>query len=186
MKRHLRARNEELQWANPSQSVPFFRISEFGTIEGFGEVDGGIGLEVVPYVAATLARDRTAAETGCDLDPDMGGETYYRVSPSLTFATTVFTDFAQTESDSRQINLNRFPLFFPEKRDFFLDGESYYNFGSQQAGGTRFLPYFTRRIGLSDGNPVPILWGLKMQGEAGPFEVGLLDVQVDGTDTSSQ
>ena len=186
MKRHLRVRNEELQWANPSQSVPFFRISEFGTIEGFGEVDGGIGLEVVPYVAATLARDRTATETGWDLDPDMGGETYYRVSPSLTFATTVFTDFAQTESDSRQINLNRFPLFFPEKRDFFLDGESYYNFGSQQAGGTRFLPYFTRRIGLSDGNPVPILWGLKMQGEAGPFEVGLLDVQVDGTDTSSQ
>jgi hypothetical protein len=186
MKRYMRDRNEEYQWANPSQSVPFFRISELGTIDGFGEVDGGIGLEVVPYVAAGLSRDRTASDNGWDIDPDMGGEIYYRVTPSMTFATTLLTDFAQTESDSRQINLNRFPLFFPEKRDFFLDGESYYNFGSQFAGGTRFLPYFTRRIGLSNGNPVPILWGMKMQGEAGPFEIGLLDVQVDGTSTTSE
>jgi hypothetical protein len=186
LKRYLRLRNEEYQWANPSQSVPFFRISEFGTISGIGEVHGGIGLEVVPYVAATVARDRTAADTGWDVDPDMGGEIYYRVTPSLTFATTILTDFAQTENDGRQINLNRFPLFFPEKRDFFLDGESYYNFGSQLAGGTRFLPYFTRRIGLRNGDPVPILWGMKMQGEAGPFEVGLLDVQLDGTATSNE
>tara|TARA_R110002072_G_scaffold67163_3_gene165122 strand:+ start:144545 stop:146737 length:2193 start_codon:yes stop_codon:yes gene_type:complete len=186
LKRYLRDRNEEYQWANPSQAVPFFRISEFGTVDGIGDVDGGIGLEVVPYVAAGLSRDRTASDDGWEFDPDMGGEIYYRVTPSMTFATTLLTDFAQTESDSRQINLNRFPLFFPEKRDFFLDGESYYNFGSQSAGGTRFLPYFSRRIGLSGGNPVPILWGMKMQGEVGPFEVGLLDAQVDGTSTTAE
>ena len=182
----MRERNEEYQWANPSQAVPFFRVSEFGTMEGFGEVDGGIGLEVVPYLAAGITRDRTAADSDWDFDPDAGGEIYYRVSPSLTFATTILTDFAQTENDGRQINLNRFPLFFPEKRDFFLDGESYYTFGSQFAGGTRFLPYFTRRIGLIDGAPVPILWGMKLQGEAGPFEVGLIDVQVDGTETTDE
>lgn len=181
LKRYMRDRNEEFQWANPSQSVPFFRISEFGTIRGLGEVDAGIGLEVVPYVGLGLGRTANAADDEWASDPDMGGEMYYRVSPSMTFATTLFTDFAQTENDSRQINLNRFPLFFPEKRDFFLDGNSYYTFGSQRAGGTRFLPYFTRRIGLSDGNPVPLLWGMKLQGEAGPFEVGLLDTQVDGT-----
>lgn len=186
LKRYLRDRNEELQWANPSQAVPFFRISEFGTVDGLGEVDGGIGLEVVPYVSAGLSRDRTATDNDWEIDPDMGGEIYYRVTPSLTFATTLLTDFAQTEVDSRQINLNRFPLFFPERRDFFLDGESYYNFGSQSAGGTRFLPYFTRRIGLAGGSPVPILWGMKMQGEAGPFEVGLLNVQVDGTSTTAE
>ena len=184
IKRFLRDRNEEYQWANPTQSVPFFRVSEFGTMEGFGEVDGGLGLEVVPYLAAGFTRDRTAVDSDWDSDPDMGGEIYYRVLPSLTLATTVLTDFAQTENDGRQINLNRFPLFFPEKRDFFLDGESYYTFGSQFAGGTRFLPYFTRRIRLIDGAPVPILWGVKLQGEAGPFEVGTLDVQVDGTDTT--
>jgi len=184
LKRYMRDRNEEYQWANPSQSVPFFRVSEFGTIDGFEDVDGGIGLEVVPYLAAGITRDRTAADPDWDFDPDMGGEIYYRVSPSMTLATTILTDFAQTENDGRQINLNRFPLFFPEKRDFFLDGESYYTFGSQFAGGTRFLPYFTRRIGLIDGAPVPILWGMKLQGEAGPFEVGLLDVQVDSTETT--
>lgn len=186
LKRYLRCRNEEYQWANPSQSVPFFRVSEFGTITGFGEVATGLGLQVVPYVAAGLTRDRTAADSGWDFDPNTGGEIYYRVTPSLTLATTVLTDFAQTENDSRQINLNRFPLFFPEKRDFFLNGESYYSFGSQFAGGTRFLPYFSRRIGLSDGDVVPIQWGVKLQGEVGPFEVGMLDVQVDGTETTQQ
>ena len=186
LKRYVRLSNEEYQWANPSQSVPFFRISEFGTIDGFGEVDGGVGLEVVPYAAVGVSRDRTDADDSWMSDPDMGGEIYYRVSPSMTIATTVLTDFAQTESDSRQINLNRFPLFFPEKRDFFLDGQSYYTFGGQFAGGTRFLPYFTRRIGLRDGNPVPILWGMKMQGEAGPFEIGLLDVEVDSTDETDK
>jgi hypothetical protein len=186
LKRYMRDRNEEYQWANPSQSVPFFRVSEFGTMTGLGEVDGGIGLEVVPYLAAGITRDRSAADSDWDFDPDAGGEIYYRVSPSMTFATTILTDFAQTENDGRQINLNRFPLFFPEKRDFFLDGESYYTFGSQFAGGTRFLPYFTRRIGLISGSPVPILWGMKLQGEAGPFEVGLIDTQVDGTETTDE
>lgn len=186
LKRYLRARNEELQWANPTQSVTFFRVSEFGTLAGFGEVDAGLGLEVVPYLAAGITRDRTAPDADWDVDPDAGGEIYYRVLPSLTLATTVLTDFAQTENDGRQINLNRFPLFFPEKRDFFLDGESYYTFGSQFAGGTRFLPYFTRRIGLNAGQPVPIRWGMKLQGEAGPFEVGLLNVQVDATETTDR
>ena len=186
LKRFVRKTNEEYQWANPSQAVPFFRISEFGTIEGFGEINTGLGVEMVPYVALGVNRDRTDEDDSWMSDPDMGGEIYYRITPSLTIATTVLTDFAQTEIDSRQINLNRFPLFFPEKRDFFLDGESYYTFGSRFAGGTRFLPYFTRRIGLIDGNPVPILWGVKMQGEAGPYEVGLLDVEVDSTDETDK
>ncbi|MEC8653139.1 MAG: carbohydrate binding family 9 domain-containing protein [Planctomycetota bacterium] len=186
LRRIMRDRNEEYQWDNPSQAVSFFRVSELGTARGFGEVNGGIGLEVVPYLAGGMTRDRTSGDGDWDFDPNVGGEMYYRVLPSLTFATTVLTDFAQTENDGRQINLNRFPLFFPEKRDFFLDGESYYTFGSQFAGGTRFLPYFTRRIGLIDGAPVPILWGMKLQGEAGPFEIGLLDVQVDGTATTDQ
>ncbi len=186
LRRYVRGANEEYQWANPSQAVPFFRVSELGRIDGFEDVDGGIGLEVVPYVAANATRDRTAADDSWDVDPDAGGEIYYRLSPSVTLATTVLTDFAQTENDGRQINLDRFPLFFPEKRDFFLDGISYYEFGSQFAGGTRFLPYFTRRIGLRDGAPVPILFGVKLTGEAGPFELGLLDVEVDGTASTDE
>ncbi|MCU0866406.1 MAG: carbohydrate binding family 9 domain-containing protein [Planctomycetes bacterium] len=182
LRRYVRTANEEYQWANPTQAVSFYRVSECGTIDGIGEVRGGIGLEVVPYVSAGLARDRSRPDAEWRSDPDAGGEIYYRVTPSMTLATTVLTDFGQTENDDRQINLNRFPLFFPEKRDFFLDGVGYFTFGASEAGGTRFLPFFTRRIGLAgDGTPIPLQWGMKLTGEAGPLEVGLLDVQADGT-----
>jgi hypothetical protein len=181
--RYVRATNEEYRWANVSQSVSFFRVSECGTIEGFADLDAGLGVELVPYVAAGAARDRRAADDGWDLDPDAGGEAYVRLSPSVTLATTVFTDFAETEDDGRQINLNRFPLFFPEKRDFFLEGGSYFTFGASEAGSLRFLPFFTRRIGLAgDGTQIPLDFGAKLTGEAGPFEVGLLDVQTGATD----
>jgi hypothetical protein len=184
LKRYVRTRNEEYQWANATQSVTFYRASQCGTIEGFGPIDGGIGLEAVPYVSLTAGRDRAAADPDWDVDPDAGGELYYRLSPSMTAALTLFTDFAETEDDGRQINLNRFPLFFPEKRDFFLDGIGYFGFGASSAGGTTYLPFFTRRIGLaSDGSEVPLLGGVKLTGQSGPFEVGLLDVQTDATAT---
>lgn len=185
VKRYVRSANEEYQWANPSQAVSFYRASECGTIEGFGPIDGGLGLDVVPYVSTRVDRDRR--ENGdWSFDPDAGGEMYYRLLPSMTLATTVLTDFGQTENDGRQINLNRFPLFFPEKRDFFLDGVGYFTFGASGAGGTQFLPFFTRRVGLSpDGAPIPLLWGGKLTGEVGPLEVGVLDVEVDRTDATS-
>lgn len=187
LRRHARARSEEYQWNNPRQQVSFFRPSEFGTIEGFGEIDSGLGLEVVPYVSLNVGRDRRAADDSWDVDPDAGGEIYWRLSPSMKLATTVFTDFAQTEVDGRQINLNRFPLFFPEKRDFFLDGAGYFQFGASNAGNTTFLPYFSRRIGLSpDGTPIPLLGGVKLAGRSGPFEVGLLDVQADSSATTDE
>lgn len=180
LKRHLRARNEEYQWANPLQSVSFYKPSQCGTIEGFGELDGGNGLELVPYVKLGAGRDRAATDRGWSSDVDAGGELYWRPLPSATLALTAYTDFAETEDDSRQINLNRFPLFFPEKRDFFLDGASYFSFGAQFAGGTTFVPFFSRRIGLApNGTKIPLLGGVKFTGQFGPTEVGLLDVQMD-------
>ncbi|MBL9078131.1 MAG: carbohydrate binding family 9 domain-containing protein [Planctomycetes bacterium] len=182
LRRYVRTANEEYQWANPRQAVSFYRASECGTIEGFGAVDGGIGLEVVPYVSLATTRDRRDSDPDWRGDPDAGGEAYYRLTPSITLAATVATDFGQTENDDRQINLDRFPLFFPEKRDFFLDGAGYFTFGAGEAGGMRFLPFFTRRIGLAgDGSPIPLQWGTKLTGEAGPLELGLLDVQTDRT-----
>ena len=180
--RHVRAANEELRWTNVSQSVSAFRVSDFGTIEGFGAIDPGIGLELVPYVAGRAQRDRADGQRRFDDDVDAGGEINYRLTPSVTLSTTLFTDFAETEVDDRQINLNRFPLFFPEKRDFFLEGTSYFTFGANEAGNTRFLPFFSRRMGLDGGGaPVPLLGGVKLAGEAGPFELGVLDVQTEST-----
>lgn len=185
LRRYVRTANEEYQWANPTQAVAFYRVSECGTIAGLGEVDTGIGLEVVPYVSGGLARDRSQTDDDWRFDPDTGGELYYRLLPSMTLATTVLTDFGQTENDDRQINLDRFPLFFPEKRDFFLDGIGYFTFGASEAGGARFLPFFTRRIGLAgNGAPIPVQWGAKLTGEAGPLEIGVLDVETDRSDAT--
>ena len=182
--RAVRASSEEYHWANASQSVSFYRVSECGTLDGLGEIDAGVGLEVIPYVATGVTRNRLAVDDAWDADLDAGGELYYRLTPGMTLATTLFTDFAETENDARQINLTRFPLFFPEKRDFFLDGSGYFEFGAADAGGVTFLPFFTRRIGLHpDGSKVPLLAGAKLTGESGPFEVGLLDVQTDDAGT---
>ncbi|MBK8099342.1 MAG: carbohydrate binding family 9 domain-containing protein [Planctomycetes bacterium] len=184
LRRIVRTANEEYQWASPTQSVPFFRVSEFGTITGFGAIDDGIGVDVVPFAAVSATRDPRATDDDPRFDPDAGGDVFYRITPELTLAATLFTDFAETEDDERQINLDRFPLFFPEKRDFFLEGSSYFSFGPGSDGGqTTFLPFFSRRIGLDrSGNKIPLLAGVKVTGEVGPWELGVLDVETESTD----
>ena len=175
-----RSTGEESQWANATQSVPFFRVSELGTLTGFGEIDEGIGLDVVPYAAVSWKRDRTAPDRGFDFEPKGGGDAFYRITPELTLALTAFTDFAETEVDSRQISLDRFPLFFPEKRDFFLEGAGYFAFGPGGEDTPDVLPFFSRRIGLDpSGAIIPVLAGVKLTGEAGPLEVGMLGVETD-------
>ncbi len=180
LRRLKRSSGEVSQWANPTQSVSFFRTSELGTMAGLGAIDDGLGVDVVPYAAAGVRRDRTAADRGADFEPDGGVDVFYRVTPELTFAATAFTDFAETESDSRQINLGRFPLFFPEKRDFFLEGAGYFAFGAASNAGPAVLPFFSRRIGLdAGGDVVPVLAGTKLTGEAGPLDLGVLAVETD-------
>jgi hypothetical protein len=187
LRRHVRTHNEEYAFTNATQAVSFFRISELGVLEGFGELDGGLGLELVPYATARLRDERLPVDRSADGTGDVGGEIYYRLLPSLTVAATVNTDFGETEDDDRQINFNRFPLFFPEKRDFFLDGIGYFGFGASGAGGSSLLPYFSRRIGLGpDARSVPILGGIKLAGQTGDFELGLLDVATDATASSDR
>jgi hypothetical protein len=180
IRRIVRATNEEYRWACARQSVPFFRISELGTVEGLQRVEHAATVDVVPYVAGSIKR--TDDETR--FDPDSGADAFWRITPELTLAATAFTDFAETEVDERQINLDRFPLFFPEKRDFFLDGSSYFTFGTGQSNGPgAFLPFFSRRIGLdSDGSTIPLYGGVKLTGEAGPWELGVLDVVTEEPD----
>lgn len=186
LRRYVRAADEQYQWARPEAPASFYRASECGTIAGFGAIDDGAGVEVVPYVAIAAQRDRAAGQDAFRFDPDAGGEIYLRLLPSLTLTTTVRTDFAETEDDGRQINLNRFPLFFPEKRDFFLEGLGYFTFGAADAGSTRYLPFFSRRVGLAgDGTPIPLQWGVKLTGEAGPVELGVLDVETGATDRTA-
>jgi len=145
----------------------------------------GLGLEAVPYALAGWTH------TPDDTDPtkypyDAGIDISYNITSSLRAAATVNTDFAEVESDQRRVNLTRFPLFFPEKRDFFLEGSGVFSF-SPRSGVT---PYFSRNIGLYEGEPVPILYGARLGGQVGRNEIGVVhvhtdsDVKVDDTDTT--
>ena len=104
-------------------------------------------------------------------DYDIGLDAFYNVTPALKANFTINTDFAETEVDQRRTNLTRFPLFFPEKREFFLDGANFFSFPSGEA-----TPFFSRRIGLNAGEPQPIVFGAKLIGQIGRQDVGFLQV----------
>ena len=117
--------------------------------------------------------DGTASTT--DTDPSL--DVFYKITPSLTGALTINTDFSATEVDDRQVNLTRFGLFFPEKRDFFLQDADIFEFGGLEANGR---PFFSRRIGLSDdGEPIDLEVGGKLTGRVGRWNIGALSVRQD-------
>src|SRR5213079_2908685 len=122
------------------------------------------------FVLGRYRNDGFGSEAGFDIT--------YRITPSLTALGTVHTDSSEAEVDERIINLSRFPTFFPEKRDFFLQDASLFSFGGL-TGDDR--PYFSRRIGLTDENrPIEILGGVRLTGRVGATSLALLDVQQDG------
>ena len=103
----------------------------------------------------------------------------YSLTPSLTLDATYRTDFAQVEVDQQQVNLTRFNLFFPEKRDFFLENSGTFNFGA----GNNLVPFFSRRIGLGrEGTPIPIVGGARVTGQAGPYDIGFLVMKTESQD----
>lgn len=163
----------ELLWASPTLDSALIDLARAGRLEGTEDLVQGWGLSAVPYALARYVDDRER-ESGATT-ADIGGEIYYNLTPQLQGALTVNTDFAETEVDELQSNLTRFPLFFPEKRGFFLEGSNLFDFGLGLEEG--FLPFYSRRIGLFAGSTVPIDAGLKLQGRAGRFGVALLDVR---------
>lgn len=194
VERYIGRKREESRWSNGSRDQRLFNVYRAGELRGLTDIHQGIGLDVVPFFVAhgRNERDRDAdgrADGGGNrsLLGEPGFDLFYKLIPSLTFSLTVNTDFAETEVDERQINLTRFPLFFPERRDFFLQNAGVFEFGLNNSGGgggdRALIPFFSRRIGLSpDGEEVPILAGAKLTGRAGPWGMGVLDVQTDELD----
>jgi hypothetical protein len=170
----------------------FNRISAAGTLVGLDLPPAGRNLELKPYAISNLSSDRLRVPALSNkFDPDAGIDVKYGVTANLTADFTVNTDFAQVEIDEQQVNLTRFSLFFPEKRDFFLEGRGVYDFGrggnsggggglffggSEGAADTPFL-FYSRRIGLNRNRVVPITAGARLTGKLGPFAVGLLNIQ---------
>ncbi|MHC5115377.1 MAG: carbohydrate binding family 9 domain-containing protein [Planctomycetota bacterium] len=177
--RFIRRRNERLRWASPSQNISFNSFADAGILEGITDITQGIGLDVKPFFVLTGKRDHDRDENGVDVDG--GVDMFYKITPSLTLALTVNTDFAETEVDERRVNLTRFPLFFPEKRDFFLQDAGIFDFGGIRRNP---LPFFSRRIGLDGrGETVDILAGVKLTGRVQDLNIGLLDVQMQHDST---
>ncbi len=114
---------------------------------------------------------------------EAGADIFYRITPNLLSSTTINTDFAETEVDTRQVNLTRFPLLFPEKRDFFLEDAGVFQFGLP-ANASTLIPFFSRRIGLVGGKTTPILLGEKLTGSVGRLAVGVLDVKTRDSDVA--
>ena len=175
--RTVRRKNEDSIWMGWSRNQGLGRMTNAGRVTGINEVSQGVGLDVKPY--GLFATDRSPIRPGgWHSDPDAGLDFFYNPTPGLRANLTINTDFAQTEVDQRQVNLTRFSLFFPERRDFFLDGATYFDFASNNIGGEQVQPYFSRRIGLSElATPQRIDYGTKFNGQVGAQDVGFLHVR---------
>jgi hypothetical protein len=173
---------EEDRWATPRLDVEFTQVSEAGEITGFAEIEQGRGLDVRPFAAGRWIRDGLLFNGGNSrFEGDVGGDIFYNITPGLRLTSTINTDFAETEVDNRQINLTRFPLFFPEKRAFFLENAGVFDFGRSLVREQEMIPFFSRRIGLLEGREVPILAGTKLTGKAGRFDLGALAIRTQET-----
>ncbi|MFK7895170.1 MAG: DUF5916 domain-containing protein [Myxococcota bacterium] len=188
LSRRIRRFNEDIRWADPSIQRTIINVSQAGTLHGMSVAQQGIGLDVIPSITAGSTHTqfrRTFRRPGDDsiqerdrLQVEPSFDAFYRVLPSLTASVTANTDFSQTEVDDAQVNLSRFALFFPEKREFFLADTGLFQFGGLLSENG--LPFFSRRIGLDENlEGTRLLGGGKLTGRVGPFRVGLLDIQQD-------
>ena len=170
--RTVRRKNEESLWTGWLRNEGLTRMSNAGRLAGITNITQGIGLDVKPFVVGSLGNAPGRGAPKAVGDADVGVDFFYNITPALKANFTVNTDFAETEVDERETNLTRFPLRFPEKREFFLDGSSFFEFPPWDAE-----PFFSRRIGLNEGNPQRILLGSKLIGQVGRQDVGLLHVR---------
>lgn len=171
--RTIRRHNEEILWNGWRRGEGLFRPVHTGRLVGLSGISQGRGIELKPFVNASTNRG-PAAGTARGTDAKAGIDITYSFTPSLRGALTLNTDFAEVEVDNRQVNLTRFPLRFPEQREFFLEGSGVFSFNWAD-------PFFSRRIGLVDGQEVPISFGGRLGGQIGDYEVGLYQVRTDDT-----
>ena len=188
--RGIRRRSEEMAWVSYNRT---YNPSIVGLATGLEGMNQGVGLDVVPTFTMNERRSFNPGDKESDFDPSL--DVFYRLTPSLNAALTVNTDFSSADVDNRQVNLTRFNLFFPERRDFFLNDADLFQFGnisnsgsSNQAGsrGARenARPYFSRNIGIgSNGEEVDIKYGGRISGRVGRWNIGTLAVRQDASNT---
>ncbi len=169
--RNIRHKREQVLWQGWSRDSNLERVSRAGTLAGLPALSKTRLLEIKPYgiTGARKSRGKDAKGVG-----DIGGDLNYLITPTMKLNLTLNTDFAQVESDRVQVNLTRFPLYYPEKREFFLEGRNYFDFGL----GYRIRPFYSRRVGLaSDRTEIPLIAGARLLGKTGAATLGGMSIQ---------
>ena len=189
--RRVRRLNEDSYWAPLQRRDAAHRMSKAGTLFGVRDIPSAKNLMAKPYVVADDQSGSAVAPERAGASADGGFDLKYGVTPGLTLDLTYNTDFSQVEVDQERVNLTRFPLFFPEQRDFFVENSGKFNFGDQTereyrqgASLSDFKLFHSRRIGLVGGRPVPILAGSRLSGSVGAWDVGMLDMRTESVDGS--
>ncbi|MEE8350439.1 MAG: DUF5916 domain-containing protein, partial [Acidobacteriota bacterium] len=187
-KRRIRRKNEDLYWSLVPRRYNTHRASLAGDLLLERRITPGRNLQVKPFATVNLEHTQLSGEGSTNSDPEAGVDVKYSLTPGLTLDLTYNTDFSQVEVDTEQINLTRFSLFFPEKRDFFLESASLFQFGDVpgERGPRRSEEnqlFHSRRIGLSSGgNPLPLFGGARMTGRVGPLALGVMNIHQEETD----
>lgn len=168
--RNIRRKNEQVLWQGWSRDYELEMVSHAGTLVGLAGVSGGNLLEIKPYITAGVQK---VSGENTEYVARIGGDLNYLLTSNLKLNVTLHTDFAQIESDRARINLSRFSLYYPEKRDFFLEGSGSFDFSL----GGRTKVFYSRRIGIKDGEEIPIIGGVRLTGKEGGTNIGLLSIQ---------
>ncbi len=193
MMRRVRRKTEDSYWAPVDRRDLVHRMSRAGTLISLRNISPGRNLKVKPFVFGTgLSGSLHPSDANDDEGFDAGLDVKYGLTSGLTLDLTYNTDFSQAEVDQQRVNLTRFPLFFPEQREFFVENSGSFVLGDVSERNYRmgsslrdFTLFHSRRIGLSGGLPIPIVGGGRVTGRAGDFELGVLNVQAEAVEPTS-
>jgi hypothetical protein len=181
IERTIARKQETIRLSGTTRDSNFNNPNEAAALQGIEGIKQGLGITFRPYGLTSAVKD-PAVSSRYDTHLDGGFDLYKSFTPSLVGVASYNMDFAETEADERRINLTRFPLFFPEKRMFFLEGSEVFSFSSSVS----FTPFFSRRIGLfGDGSQVPVDYGAKLYGKIGDTNLSILDVGTGAFETAA-
>lgn len=176
--RNIRRKNEQVFWAPIPKAYGLTRVSLAGSLTGLETLGRGMDLRIKPSVVGGGRSVLSRGVVDNSFERDLSLDVKYGVTAGLNLDLTVNTDFAQAEADDEQVNLTRFALFFPEKREFFLENAGQFNVGTTASMDRLANLFFSRRIGLSEtGAVVPIVGGARLSGKVGRNNIAVMDIQ---------
>ncbi len=176
--RNIRRKREQDLWQGWSRDAELEQVARAGKLVGLTGIENISLVEVKPYALTGVQVESSAKNKNVF---NLGGDLNYLITPTMKMNITLNTDFAQVESDYQQVNLTRFSQFYPEKREFFLEGSQYFDFGL----GHSIQPFYSRRIGLAPDNSteIKILGGMRLLGKAGHSTLGGMSIQTAPKDS---